>query len=64
MIPAADRALQPGTTPTRRGRKYGDASELAEAVGYPVQYLKDLGTVARAFGMSFRNDNLTFTHYR
>jgi hypothetical protein len=45
-------------------RQYGDGEELAEAAGFEYQYVRDCGSVARAYELSSRDDNLTFFHHR
>jgi N6-adenosine-specific RNA methylase IME4 len=45
-------------------RKYGDGEEVAERVGVEYQTIRDYGSVARAYQLSWRHDNLTFNHHR
>lgn len=45
-------------------RKWGEGEQIAEAAGVAYQYARDCGSVSRAFKLSSRDDNLTFSHHR
>src|SRR5258706_1925903 len=39
-------------------RKYGEGQEIAEKIGIEYQTIQDYGSVARAYGISSRDENL------
>ena len=45
-------------------KENGDGEELAARAGVDYQRIRDLGSVARAYELSCRHDNLTFEHHR
>jgi hypothetical protein len=45
-------------------RKFGEGEKLAERVGVNYGTIRNYGSVARAFQLSLRNDNLSFDHHR
>jgi hypothetical protein len=45
-------------------KRSSDGPEIAEKAGVNYQTIQDYGSVARAFEISLRNENLTYYHHR